>query len=58
MSEKLRAALIEDPTGDNLDALLCAVQTGWAYKQRDQGYGIPSDYDPLEGWIVDPELLI
>ncbi len=57
LSEKLRAALIEDPTGDNLDALLCAVQTGWAYEQRDQGYGIPSDCDPLEGWIVDPDLL-
>jgi len=57
LSEKLRAALIEDPTGDNLDALLCAVQTGWAYEQRDQGYGIPSKCDPLEGWIVDPDML-
>jgi hypothetical protein len=57
LSEKLRAALIEDPTGDNLDALLCAIQTGWAYEQRDQGYGIPSECDPLEGWIVDPDLL-
>ena len=57
LSEKLKFALVEDPTGDNLDALLCAVQTGWAYEQRDQGYGIPSDCDPLEGWIVDPDLL-
>lgn len=57
LSNKLKSDIIKDPTGDNLDALLCAVQTGWAYVQRDQGYGIPLDCDSLEGWIVDPDLL-
>jgi hypothetical protein len=56
-SEILMSEFIEDPTGDNLDALLCAIQTGWAYEQRYQGYGIPSDCDTLEGWIADPDLL-
>ncbi len=45
--------LIEDPTGDHLDALLCAVQATWAWQNRAQGYGIPESMDPLEGWIVD-----
>jgi hypothetical protein len=45
---------VQDHSGDHLDALLCAVQAGWAYSQRDQNFGIPADCDPLEGWIVDP----
>jgi hypothetical protein len=43
-----------DGSGDQLDALLCAIQAGWAYSQRDRNFGIPIDCDPLEGWIVDP----
>jgi hypothetical protein len=47
-------SLCANPSGDQLDALLCAVQAAWAYRHRDAGYGIPADCDPLEGWIVDP----
>jgi len=47
----------KDATGDQLDALLCAVQAGWAYTQKERNYGIPIKADPLEGWIVDPGLL-
>ena len=50
-------SLAEDPSGDHLDALLCAVQAAWAWQQRTEGYGLPRDFDPLEGWIVDPEAL-
>lgn len=50
-------ASVEDGSGDRLDALLCAVQAGWAYSKRDRGFGIPSDCDPLEGWIVDPAII-
>jgi hypothetical protein len=49
--------LIQDGSGDRLDALLCAVQAGGAYSQRDHNFGIPMDCDPLEGWIVDPLLV-
>jgi hypothetical protein len=48
--------LIQDGTGDRLDSLLCAIQAGWAYTQRDRNFGIPANCDPLEGWIVDPLL--
>ncbi len=47
-------SLANDPGADHLDALLCAVQAAWAWTQRDSGYGLPSDIDPLEGWIADP----
>ncbi|NCA71566.1 MAG: DUF429 domain-containing protein [Sphingobacteriia bacterium] len=47
-------ALIDDPSGDQLDALLCAIQAAWAWTRRDQGFGAPVDLDPLEGWICDP----
>ena len=57
LTDELSTQLIEDPTGDNLDALLCAIQAGWSYEQREHAYGIPANCDLLEGWIVDPDLL-
>jgi hypothetical protein len=49
-------SLVDDPTGDELDALLCAVQAAWAWQMRDRGFGAPVPLDPLEGWIADPSL--
>lgn len=45
--------LVEDPTGDSLDALLCAAQAAWAWLNRAslfENQGI----DSIEGWIADP----
>ena len=46
--------LCDDPTGDRLDALLCAMQAAWAWKHRENNFGVPPNVDPLEGWIADP----
>ena len=46
--------LIDDASGDALDAVLCLLQAAWALQQQRQGHGnwgLP-DFDPLEGWIV------
>jgi len=46
--------LVEDASGDSLDAVLCMVQAAWAHAQHLNGhecYGLPA-FDPLEGWIV------
>ncbi|NDJ59865.1 MAG: DUF429 domain-containing protein [Chloroflexi bacterium] len=51
-------ALVDDPTGDQLDAVLCALQAAWAYTHADRDYGISPTCDPREGWIVDPALLM
>ena len=55
---KLQAplSLADDPTGDDLDALLCAVQAAWAWNRKDADFGAPGDVDLLEGWICDPAL--
>ena len=45
-----RDALVDDARGDALDAVLCLMQAAWASLQP--GWGLPSDVDPLEGWIV------
>ena len=48
-------ALVEDATGDALDAVLCLVQAAWGWQQRESGdllYGLPPAMDPLEGWII------
>jgi hypothetical protein len=49
--------LDDDPSGDQLDALLCAIQAAWAWNQRTQRYGAPDTVDPLEGWIANPTLM-
>ena len=51
-----RQDLCEDPGADHLDALLCAVQAAWAWKNRAHAFGAPDQIDPLEGWIADPSL--
>lgn len=48
----LASACGEDPRGDLLDAVLCAVQAAWASVRCDANYGLPADLDPVEGWIV------
>jgi hypothetical protein len=50
--------LCEDPSGDQIDALLCAIQAAWAWQNRAKGYGAPTSVDSLEGWIADPSLLL
>jgi predicted RNase H-like nuclease len=40
----------DDPSGDQLDALICAIQAAWAWTNA------PQDVDGLEGWIADPTL--
>lgn len=47
---------VADPTGDRLDAVLCAAQAAWAWTQRERGFGAPDGVDLAEGWIVDPWL--
>ena len=50
LSPALHERLVEDATGDSLDAVLCLVQAAWSAAQP--GYGLPARVDPLEGWIV------
>ena len=47
--------LVDDGSGDELDAVLCLMQAAWAQTQHLQGlanYGLPASLDPLEGWIL------
>jgi hypothetical protein len=45
-----REALVDDASGDRLDAALCLVQAAWG-ATRPRG-GLPAGVDPVEGWIV------
>ena len=50
-----RDTLVDDASGDGLDAVLCLMQAAWAQTQHAQGaprYGLPEVVDPLEGWIL------
>ncbi len=55
LSHAQRDTLVDDGSGDSLDAVLCLMQAAWAHAQHERGagcYGLPEDLDPLEGWIV------
>jgi hypothetical protein len=45
-----RDALLDDASGDSLDAVLCLLQAAWSLDQP--RHGLPERVDPLEGWIV------
>ena len=55
LSHAQRDALVDDASGDSLDAVLCLLQAAWAGQRHADGdsrYGLPDHMDPLEGWIV------
>jgi len=43
-------SLAADASGDRLDAVLCLMQAAWASGQA--GFGLPSGFDAVEGWIA------
>jgi hypothetical protein len=45
-----RDHVIDDASGDRLDAVLCLMQAAWASTRA--GHGLPKSIDPIEGWIV------
>lgn len=56
VSHAQRDALVEDASGDSLDAVLCLMQAAWAARQGAPGYGLPAGMDALEGWIVTAQI--
>lgn len=52
VSHAQRDALVDDASGDSLDAVLCLLQAAWAAGQGAPHYGLPPAMDGLEGWIV------
>lgn len=50
LSHAQRDSLVDDASGDRLDAVLCLVQAAWASTRP--GFGLPAGIDPVEGWIV------
>lgn len=53
LSHSQRDELVDDGSGDKLDAVLCLVQAAWASGQPN--FGQPAGMDPLEGWIVSAQ---
>lgn len=55
LTHSQRDLLVDDASGDSLDAVLCLIQAAWGqarYAGGDVRYGLPADMDPLEGWIL------
>ena len=55
LSRAQRTELLGDARGDHLDAVLCLVQATWSAQRVSTpgpGFGLPENFDPIEGWIV------
>lgn len=50
LGDDARRELLDDASGDRLDAVLCLVQAAWAW--RTPGHGLPEPVDPVEGWVT------
>jgi hypothetical protein len=48
----LERLLLNDGSGDMLDAAICAAQAAWGWTRRRTNFGLPPGADPAEGWIV------
>jgi Protein of unknown function (DUF429) len=44
--------MVEDASGDTLDAYVCLVQAAYAAQRRESNYGFPANAPANEGWIV------
>ena len=51
-TRSLIRSLVDDGSGDRLDAVLAAMQAAWCLKRRARNWGLPRSIDPLEGWIA------
>ncbi len=52
MTAVQRDTLIEDASGDALDAVLCLSQAAWGLSRPEADFGLSPGFDRLEGWIV------
>ena len=52
LKPEFRDRLIDDAVGDELDAVVCAIEAAWSWNQRNENLGIPKSVDRAEGWIV------
>jgi hypothetical protein len=50
LGHALREALVDDASGDKLDAVLCLMQAAWCAAAP--GYGLPKTFDAVEGFIA------
>ena len=54
LSHAQRDEIVDDATGDRLDAVLCMLQAAWAAGRP--RHGVPDGIDPLEGWITTAQM--
>jgi hypothetical protein len=52
LAESIEQRMIDDPSGDSIDAAICALQASKGQQYGGPHYGLPSDVDSIEGWIV------
>ena len=49
-TRKIKTRLVDDASGDSLDAVLCAIQAAACARRRN--YGLPAKVPACEGWII------
>lgn len=49
---RIEKLLLDDGSGDTLDAVICAAQAAWGWIRSGSNFGLSPHADPVEGWIV------
>jgi uncharacterized protein DUF429 len=52
LRRRLETQVVDDGSGDLLDAVICAAQAAWGWARRESNFGLPAGIDPAEGWII------
>ena len=52
LPESVERQMTDDPSGDSIDAAICALQASTGQQCGAPRYGLPEDVDSIEGWIV------
>jgi hypothetical protein len=56
-SKTIQRNMIEDSTGDTLDAVACCIQAAWAATHWEKLSHYFPNASSVEGWIIDPTLI-
>ena len=53
-----RELLIDEGSAENLDAVLCVFQAACAVGRAHSEFGLPDEFDPVEGWIIGAKVVV
>src|SRR5260221_2119019 len=51
LADAIERRMVDDPSGDSIDSVICGLQASWGQQRGGPLYGLPPGVDSIEGWI-------